>query len=133
MRAALEELTGQSFKKVRPAFLRNPTTKRCLELDAYCEQLKLAAEFSGEQHRVWPNCCHSSREDFDKQQQRDKLKLELCQQHGVTLIVVPDSVIRADMKEYVRAQLISIKLLPPDEAHSAVAPGAALLGSDLKD
>jgi len=112
MRAALEELLGQPFKKVRPKFLRNPATNRCLELDAYCAPLQLAAEFAGEQHRIWPNSCHNTREDFDKQQARDKLKLELCQLHGITLIVVPDTVARAEMREHVRDQLIRLKFLP---------------------
>lgn len=117
MRAALEELTGHTFKKIRPAFLRNPATNRCLELDAYCESLKLGAEFAGEQHRIWPNCCHNTKEDFDKQQLRDQLKVELCRSHGVRLIVVPDTVARNDVKEYVRVQLIRlmIKLLPAEE------------------
>jgi hypothetical protein len=112
MRAALEELLGQPFKKVRPKFLRNPATNRCLELDAYCESLQLAAEFAGEQHRIWPNACHNTREDFDKQQARDKLKLELCQQHGITLLVVPDTIARADMREHVKEQLVRLKFLP---------------------
>jgi hypothetical protein len=49
MRRSLEELLGQPFVKIRPAFLLNPTTKRRLELDAYCEPLRLAVEFDGEQ------------------------------------------------------------------------------------
>jgi hypothetical protein len=49
MRRSLEELLGQPFVKIRPAFLLNPTTRRRLELDAYCEPLRLAVEFDGEQ------------------------------------------------------------------------------------
>jgi hypothetical protein len=112
MRLALEELLGEPFPKARPTFLRNPATKRCLELDAYCESLKLGAEFSGEQHRVWPNSCHATREEFEKQQQRDRLKVELCSKHGVSLIIVPDSVGRAEMKEYVKERLQQLQLLP---------------------
>ena len=130
MRAALEELLGQPFKKIRPKFLRNPATNRCLELDAYCESLKLAAEFAGEQHRIWPNSCHNTREDFEKQQARDKLKLELCQQHGITLIVVPDTVARAEMREYVKEQLIRLTFLPADANSSKVESSADQKDSD---
>jgi hypothetical protein len=35
----------------------------------------------------------------------------LCQQHGVTLLVVPDTVARVDMREHVREQLIRLKFL----------------------
>ena len=105
MRVALEELTGHPFPKIRPAFLRNPATNRCLELDAFCAALRLGAEFAGEQHRVFPNSCHSSRAEFDKQQHRDQLKLDFCRQHGVTLLIVPDSVKRNEMKEYVKMRL----------------------------
>lgn len=116
MRLALEELTGHTFLKVRPASLRNSATNRCLELDAYCAALRLGAEFAGEQHRVFPNSCHSSRAEFEKQQKRDQLKLDLCSQHGVTLIVVPDSVERSHMKEYVKMRLQELNLLHPSEA-----------------
>jgi len=111
MRVALEELLGQPFKKVRPTFLRNPATKRCLELDAYCEALRIGAEFSGEQHRVFPNSCHSTREEFDRQQLRDRLKLDLCRQHGVTLLIVLDTVSRSQMYDHVRTQLLNLHLL----------------------
>jgi hypothetical protein len=112
MRLALEELLGKPFPKARPTFLRNPATKRCLELDAYCESLRLGAEFSGAQHRVWPNSCHSTLAEFEKQQQRDRLKAELCTKHGVSLLIVPDSVGRAEMKEYVQSRLQEMQLLP---------------------
>lgn len=120
MRVALEELTGHPFPKVRPAFLRNPATNRCLELDAYCAALRLGAEFAGEQHRVFPNSCHSSRAEFDKQQHRDQLKLDLCRQHGVTLLIVPDSVKRNEMKEYVKMRLQELNQPHHSEAETEV-------------
>ena len=51
MRDALKELLGETFVKIRPAFLLNPSTKRRLELDAYNEKLRLAVEFDGPQVR----------------------------------------------------------------------------------
>lgn len=130
MRSALEDLLGKPFPKARPAFLRNPATNRCLELDAYCEALRCGAEFSGEQHRVWPNSCHSTRAEFDKQQQRDQLKIELCRLNAVSLLIVPDSVSQADMKEYVRTQLIERQLLPQSRKTTT---SIELTSSDVAD
>ncbi len=48
MRGLLEELLGQPFVKVRPAFLLSRASKRRLEL-TYSESLRLAVEFDGEQ------------------------------------------------------------------------------------
>ena len=45
MRRSLEALLGLPCPKARPAFLRNPATNRCLELDAWCKALQVAAEF----------------------------------------------------------------------------------------
>jgi len=115
MRVALEQLLGQPFPKARPDFLRNPSTNRCLELDAYCDTLRIGAEFAGEQHRVFPNSCHSTRAEFEKQQARDQLKMKLCQQHGVALLVIPDSVSAVDMHERVKSGLIQLKVLAADE------------------
>ena len=105
MRTALEELLGYPFVKTRPAFLLNPATKRRLELDAYCEPLCLAAEFHGQQHYVFPNSCHSTRAAFELQKQRDQLKVQLCRQHGTKLLVVPDTVSRCEVREYVSQEL----------------------------
>ncbi len=114
MRVSLEELLGHPFPKARPPFLRNKRTNRCLELDAWCKTLKIGAEFAGEQHRVFPNSCHSTREEFEKQQARDQLKMELCQKNAVTLLVVPDSVTGAQMHEYVRNSLVKLGVIAQD-------------------
>src|SRR5665648_420151 len=108
MRMALEELLGQPFPKIRPLFLLNPDTRRRLELDAYCESLRLAAEFHGHQHYVFPNSYHSTRAAFDLQQQRDRLKEKLCHQHGVSLLIVPDTVLRDEIRGHVSKELVRL-------------------------
>ena len=50
----------KKFPKVRPTFLRNPKTNRCLELDGYNKKLKLAFEYDGYQHYIYPNKFHKS-------------------------------------------------------------------------
>ena len=77
------------FWKCRPPFLVNPKTKRCLELDLYNGELRLAIEFNGIQHYKYTKRFHRSRKDFEKQQERDIIKRKLCKKYGILLIVVP--------------------------------------------
>ena len=102
MRHSLEALLGMPCPKVRPSFLRNPATNRCLELDAYCEQLKIGCEFQGIQHSQYPNPVHLNKAQFDAQVRRDHLKQALCKEHGVCLIYVPHTVAKDQMAEHLR-------------------------------
>lgn len=70
----------------RPNFLKNPKTKRNLELDMYDPVTKVAIEYNGAQHYKYVDAFDN---DVNNQQYRDKLKLELCNKEGVYLIVVP--------------------------------------------
>ena len=105
MRRALEGLLGLPCPKARPTFLRNPATKRCLELDAFCEERKVACEFQGIQHSQYPNPVHLNKTQFDAQVARDQMKQTLCSTHGVILILVPHTVSRQGMEQYLREQL----------------------------
>lgn len=79
---------GKPFPTVRPNWLLNPETGKCLELDGYCEELKIAFEYQGNQH--YSNDTQYGG-DFEKQSQRDLLKTKLCEENGVTLVVVEQS------------------------------------------
>lgn len=96
-----EELTCKAFEEIlgrpvqinaRPNFLRNPETGRNLEYDCYDEVSKIAVEYSGRQHREYTPYFHKTEDAFHKQQHRDRLKLRLSIENGVTLIVIPDTV-----------------------------------------
>lgn len=115
MRNILERIFNNTFVHTRPSFLRNPETKRCLELDAYCEKLKIGCEFNGIQHQEYPNPFHSSRAQFEKQRQRDMLKIDLCKAHGVKLVTVPHTIQHNELEQYLRDQL-----------HDQIAKTAAL-------
>lgn len=104
-RAALTRIFGKPFIKVRPAFLINPETKRRLELDCYNEELRLGVEYNGLQHDVFPNPFHHTRDQFDAQQRRDRYKIEQCRQAGVRLVVVPHTVPRQQIEQFLRQQL----------------------------
>ena len=88
-RSLLEQMMGIQLPKVRPKWLLNPTTKRSLELDMYCEDLKLAFEFDGSQHDTYAPHYHKSEDHFRYRQLLDRLKTQLCKEAGVLLIRIP--------------------------------------------
>jgi len=105
MRRTLESLLGHPCPKQRPSFLRSPATNRCLELDAYCAELRVACEFQGIQHDRYPNPVHTSHAQFLAQVNRDRMKAAMCKAHGVCLLLVPHTVSRAGMASFLKAQL----------------------------
>ena len=74
---------------VRPDFLKYISGWN-LELDMYCEELKLAFEYDGRQHRCYCERFHRTEQCFRKQQERDKWKNEKCKEMGIRLLRVPD-------------------------------------------
>lgn len=96
-------------EKVRPTWLRNPRTGRCLELDMFCPDYPsgpVAVEYNGCQHYVLTEL-HRHRSDLTAQKARDRVKRQLCRQHGVRLIVVPYTK-RFEMEAYLRQELARI-------------------------
>ena len=100
------------FEKVRPKWLMNQSTKRCLEIDLFCEALSLGIERQGLQHFVYPNGIHTSRAAFEALQQRDKLKVELAAKFGVCLIHVPFTVPAKDTEAFLREELRRLNFSP---------------------
>lgn len=88
-RTLLEQMMGIKLPKVRPKWLLNPTTRRSLELDMYCEDLKLAFEFDGSQHDTYAPHYHKNEDHFRYRQLLDRLKTQLCEEAGVLLIRIP--------------------------------------------
>ena len=108
-RNVLIEIFGRDFGTIRPDFLKNPKTKRNLELDCYNDELKLAVEYNGEHHYKWPvGWPKLTYEEFLEQLRRDSLKMDLCDAKGVYLIVVPYNVPINQIREYI------LKYLPKD-------------------
>ena len=115
-RAIFERLLNQKrvgerlrFKKVRPSWLINHETGFCLELDGYCKQLKLAFEYDGIQHHVYPNPFHKCREEFNRRRKRDEMKHRKCKIHGTTLIRIKYDV--RDLEGYIKKELIDRKFI----------------------
>jgi hypothetical protein len=82
-RAILEEITGLTFKKVRPKWLNK------LELDGYNESNGLGFEYNGKQHYEYVKYYHKSVENFIKQQERDSIKRKICNRMAINLITIP--------------------------------------------
>ena len=101
---------GQHFPSIRPDFLKNPNTGYNLELDGYCENLKLAFEYQGVQHYKFIPYWHKTREIFEEQQERDEMKYKMCVKNGITLILIPykfNCYKPEELKQYISDQLIT--------------------------
>lgn len=100
-RVVLEELIGEKCPPAQPDFLINPETGRRLELDCYNERYKIALEYNGIQHYVWPNFTKQSKQEFIAQVRRDIFRVDMCDRNGVYLITVPYNV----KSEYIRTYI----------------------------
>lgn len=106
---ALRELYPQHvFLKKRPAWLKNPETGKRMELDFFNEQLSLAVEYNGRQHYEFTPYFHGTIDNFHKQLQRDKDKVNLCSAEGITLITVPHTIPTAEIKNFIRSEIVRI-------------------------
>lgn len=86
-RGIFELLTGQSFTRCNPSWLVTKQGRR-MQLDGYCDSLRLAFEYQGIQHaKEMPKFFHRD-SSFRRQQERDKRKLSLCGAQGITLLQV---------------------------------------------
>lgn len=98
---------GSSFEKCWPRFLRRPGDRRGLQLDGYCERIRVAFEFNGEQHYradCFYNADPRSLDSFEARVRRDAEKARLCREASVRLVVVPHFV--PDLWSCVRLQLL---------------------------
>lgn len=109
-RKYIEELTLQFFPKTKPKWLVNARGNR-MELDGYCESLKLAFEHQGEQHYRAVEHFNRRDETLTLRIEDDEQKRALCNQHGVTLVEIPYSVRSERILEWI---VESIRSLRPD-------------------
>jgi hypothetical protein len=73
-----------NFIKSKPKFLGG------LELDGYCEEIKIAFEYNGEQHYKYMKFFHKGDiKNFEVQQERDIRKIKLCEENSILLIIIP--------------------------------------------
>jgi hypothetical protein len=106
-RRVLEKIFNVPFPKTRPRFLNNPVTggNFNLELDCYNDDLKIAVEYDGRQHRLYTPYFHKNKEAFYNQKYRDELKRRMCKDNGVYLIQVPDTVKLENIENFIKDKL----------------------------
>jgi hypothetical protein len=104
----MEELFGLPFITIRPDWLNKNyylggsiDRRNNMEIDCYNESLGIGVEYNGIQHYVWPNFTGQTYEEFKRQIERDQLKVDLCDRHGVYLITVPYKVPLDEIKDYI--------------------------------
>ncbi len=104
-REIFQDIFNKPFAKIRPDFLKNKKSGKNLELDGYNKDLNLAFEYQGAQHYNFTPYFHKSQEHFADQVYRDKLKQEICDDKGITLIVIPYNVPYEDLRDYIELKL----------------------------
>jgi len=105
-RKVFELLFGVKFPTKRPKWLLNKKGNK-LELDGYNRQLGLAFEYNGIQHYEFldKKFFHKNEEEFIKQQRHDDIKKKLCNDKGITLIIVPYTVNMKNMHSFIVQEL----------------------------
>ena len=114
VRLFFNRLFDKPFPKERPKWLKGP--KLPLELDGYNKELLLAFEHHGAQHYEVDGRFSESEADLENQKIRDVMKLDLCEKHGVKLIVIPEikSILPLpQVKEYILNELNKSGVLIP--------------------
>jgi hypothetical protein len=97
-RAYFEQLLNCKFPKVRPKWLINSDGFQ-MELDGYCEKLKVAFEHQGSQHKKENGYYSKSSEHFQKRQKDDQRKRDLCKLKGIKLIEVDELFVEIKLED----------------------------------
>lgn len=105
----VEVITQRFFESTRPEWLVDSQTGRKMKLECYNDALKIAAEFRSYIHYT-RGLYHNSIEPFDEINRLDKEKERLCQENGVLLIIIPYTMSRKSIKNYIRDTINSVSL-----------------------
>jgi hypothetical protein len=98
-RAFFEIIFERKFPKVRPKWLISSRGHR-MELDGYCEELRLAFEYQGRQHYEYKHHFYKD-SSFDQRKKDDERKRTICKENGIVLIEVPYIVDLEDMHRFI--------------------------------
>jgi hypothetical protein len=110
VRNILETMFHERFPNVRPKWLVNPKTGRKLEIDCYCEPLRLGVEIQGEQHyRYIPHYHKKGYDDFVAMKERDLMKRACIRNRGIDLISIPYTVKENDLEAYILEQVYKVR------------------------
>ena len=86
----------------------------------YNDELKLAVEYNGVQHYKFSRFFHKTNEDFEKLQEHDIIKKDLCEKKGVNLIVIKYT--ETDIKKFLTNELkkLEIKIIPEKDQEKII-------------
>ena len=98
-REIFEQLFKVKFIKKRFYCFKNLKFKSYIEFDGYNEELKIAFEYQGYQHYVYPNYFQKNKIKFLKQRSMDLFKQQYCSINKIKLFVVPYWV--KDLENYI--------------------------------
>lgn len=114
VREIFQKTFNDEFISVRPDWLKNPDTNYNMELDGFCEKLKLAFEYNGVQH--YKQSFFQSEKAFKRQQIRDQYKINITKELGINLIIIKSfkQFNVNKMKAKIKDELIKANLNVPD-------------------
>jgi hypothetical protein len=95
-RALFEKMFNKKFIKSKPKWLMG-SKGFLLELDGYCEELKIAFEYNGIQHYK----AVYTEPALKRTQINDKLKNKICNDKGIHLIVIPYTIQSPKLQQYI--------------------------------
>lgn len=84
-RFIFEQSTGKEFPSKRPSWLRDELQRKSMELDGYCEELKIAFEHQGKQHYSQDAISFFGAGVIE----RDEKKRRICADYGVKVLEIP--------------------------------------------
>ena len=107
-RRILEGAIGKNFPSASPKFMFNEQTGMNLHFDMYNEELRIACDFLPHHHFEYtPQIHRGGPYEFEKQQQKNKLKKEICSKLGIMYIEVPYKVPASEIKPFILSKLKS--------------------------
>ncbi|MFK7950435.1 MAG: hypothetical protein AB8G11_22800 [Saprospiraceae bacterium] len=108
-RSIFEQITSYKFPKKRPKWLINVRGNR-MELDGYCEELKIAFEHHGEYHYKQNKHFQRRKETLERRKLDDKTKVDLCKINNIILVIIPYFIETTELKTFIFNKLFMLNL-----------------------
>ena len=110
-----EQLFRIDFPKSYPEWLINKEGN-ILELDGYCEELKIAFEHQGTQHFEKTRLFTKDEKALEKRKRYDEIKRRLCNDKGIYLIEIPEVnkyLKVSGLKSYIKQECLNKNIILP--------------------
>ncbi len=100
-RQIIQSLFNRKFPTIRPQWLKNPYTNKCMHLDGFNKNLRIAFEYNGKQHYKYVKFFHRTYQEYFNLRYRDSVKRRLCRENGIILIVIPYTLTPDQIKQHI--------------------------------